>query len=449
MDSAGLTPLLWVWGLILVPLLCLMIRRPTSGLVASFCFQMWMLYWLGAVIHAFPWAELPDTEHVVLGFQQATWGIAAFAFGAIVAGPALGGGMLGKGVPQTVPDGFQVEMDPAKARRYIKIGLIFYFVLQPTIGGITGLNAVVAAASQLVVTGCCLQSWTAWNRYGKAGLLRTLPQALVIPMVTVVGRGFMSYGVLAVSTIMIFVAQFFRPRWILVAGGLISLYLGLTVYVSYMRDRDEIRNVVWYSEDRSYSTRLKTAWHTASTLDLFDPRNDDQLGYIDGRLNQDGLVGTAVDNLSISGEFLKGSSIGDAALGMIPRMIWRNKPITGGSGGLVAKLTGLEFAKGTSVGVGPVLEFYGNFGTTGVLIGFFVLGALISALDFCAGVYLRLGNWTMFTCFFLVGISCLNVSGSLVEITAGAMASVVVAVLIRRRERSPLPALQPVEASAL
>jgi hypothetical protein len=259
----------------------------------------------------------------------------------------------------------------------------------------------------------------------------------------------MSYGVLAVSTIMIFVAQFFRPRWILVAGGLISLYLGLTVYVSYMRDRDEIRNVVWYSEDRSYSTRLKTAWHTASTLDLFDPRNDDQLGYIDGRLNQDGLVGTAVDNLSISGEFLKGSSIGDAALGMIPRMIWRNKPITGGSGGLVAKLTGLEFAKGTSVGVGPVLEFYGNFGTTGVLIGFFVLGALISALDFCAGVYLRLGNWTMFTCFFLVGISCLNVSGSLVEITAGAMASVVVAVLIRRRERSPLPALQPVEASAL
>ena len=54
----------------------------------------------------------------------------------------------------------------------------------------------------------------------------------------------------------------------------------------------------------------------------------------------------------------------------------------------------------------------------------------------------------MFTCCFLVGISCLNVSGSLVEITAGAMASLVVGIVIRRREKSPLQVAQPVEAAA-
>jgi hypothetical protein len=458
MDSVAIAPMLWEWGLILVPLLYLVMRRPTVGLVASYCFQMWMLYWLGALIHAFPWVELPDKEYVVLGFRQATWGMAAFAVGALLAGPAFGGAMLGKGVPKTVPDGFQVEMDPAKARKYISMGLIAYFVLGPTLGHITGLQAVPSAASQLVVTGCCLQSWMAWHKDGKAGLLHTLPQTLLIPMVTVVGKGFMSYGVLALSTIMLFVAQFFRPRWILLVGGVIAAYMGLTVYVTYMRDRDDIRGAVWYAEGGaggSLSLRLKTAWHTASTLDLFDPKNEDQLSYIDGRLNQNGLVGAAVDNLSGTGEYLNGSTIRDALLAMIPRLIWRNKPIQagsgtqGGSGSLVTELTGIEFGSGTSVGIGPVLEFYGNFGTTGVLVGFFVLGILISGLDFCAGVYLRLGNWTMFTCFFLVGISCLNVSGSLVEITAGAMASVVVAVVVRRRESSPSQAPRPVEASAL
>jgi len=448
MDSDSLPPLLWAWGFIVIPLLYLVVRRPCSGLVASYCFQMWMLYWLGALIHVFPWSELPDTDHVVLGFQQATWGMAAFAAAAIIAGPALGRLMLGKGVPETVPEGFQVEMDPASARRYIKIGLISYFILAPTVGRINGLNGVGAAASQLVVTGCCLQSWIAWQRGGKTALLRTIPQTFLIPMVTLVKQGFMSYGVLAISTIMLFVAQFFRPRWILFVGFAVGAYLGLTVYVSYMRDRTEIRSVVW-TEDRSTRDKIQAGWNTLTTLDAFDPKNQEQLEYIDGRLNQDGLVGTAVDRLSNGGEFLNGATIRDALLGMIPRLLWPSKPIVGGSGNLAATLTGLEFASGTSVGIGPVLEFYGNFGTKGVVLGFFFLGALIGALDFCAGVHLRLGNWTMFTFFFLVGISCLNVSGSLVEITAGAMASLVVATVVRRRERKLSSTAEPVEATAL
>ena len=447
MDSNSLTPLLWTWGFIILPLLYLVVRRPSSGLVASYCFQMWMLYWLGALIHVFPWAELPETDHVELGFQQATWGIAAFAVGVVAFGPLLGRAMLGKGVPETVPEGFQVEMDPAIARRYIKMGLISYFILAPTVGRINGLNGVGSAASQLVVAGCCLQSWIAWNRGGKAALLRTMPQTFLIPMVTLVKQGFMSYGVLAITTIMLFVAGFFRPRWILLVGFMVGAYLGLTVYVSYMRDRTELRSVVW-TEDRSTLEKMQAGWHTLATLDAFDPKNQEQLEYIDGRLNQDGLVGTAVDNLSNGGEFLKGSTIVDALLAMIPRLLWPSKPITGGSGGLAAKLTGLEFASGTSVGVGPVLEFYGNFGTRGVVLGFLFLGVLIGALDFCAGVHLRLGNWTMFTSFFLVGISCLNVAGSLVEITAGAMASLVVATVVRRRERRLLYTAQPVEAPA-
>jgi hypothetical protein len=444
MGEPSSVPLLFAWGVILIPLIWVTLRRPSCGLVISFCFQMWMLYWLGALIHAFPWAELEDTEHVVLGFQQATWGLAAFALGVIAAGPALGAALLGPGVPHKVPDGFRVEMDPARARRYIKIGLISYFIIRPTIGSISGLTAVAVAASQLVVTGCCLQSWMAWNRAGKAGLLRTMPQTFLIPMIVLLKQGFMSYGILALSTIMLFVVQFFRPRWILPVGFAIAAYLGLTVYVNYARDREQIRRVVWSSEDSSFGDRLAVVGQTAATMEWFNPMDPEHLGHIDVRLNQNGLVGTAVDYLSETHAFKKGSTIVDAALGMIPRLIWRSKPVGAGSGNLVSSLTGLEFAAGTSVGIGPVLEFYGNFGTPAVWIGFFFLGTLIGALDFCAGIYLRLGNWPMFTSFFLVGIACLNVSGSLVEITAGAAASVVVGALIRRRDRrdigAPLPA---------
>jgi hypothetical protein len=274
-----------------------------------------------------------------------------------------------------------------------------------------------------------------WRKSGKAGLIHILPQTILIPMVTLIRQGFLSYGVMALATIMLFIAQFFRPRWLLALAFLASAYPGLTVYVSYMRDRDDIRAVVWSGQNNSLRDRLETGWHTLSTMEAFDPYNPSHLEAIDNRLNQNGLVGTAVANLAEQGEFLHGSTIKDALLAMIPRLIWPSKPIGAGSGNLAARLSGLEFAAGTSVGVGPVLEFYGNFGTRGVLLGFFFFGALVGALDYCAGVGLRLGNWSMFTSFFLVGISCLNVSGSLVEITAGALAAAVVAYVIRRMDR--------------
>lgn len=405
-----------------------------------------MLYWLGALIHAFPWADLPETDFVVLGFQQATWGLAAFTVGLLVASKSLGKAILGRGVREPAGDGSDVEMDLAKARKYLMLGLVSYFILAPTIGRIKGLNALAAVTSQMVVSGACLQAWMVWHRSGKAGLLRILPQTILIPVVTVVHQGFMSYGILAISTIMLFVAQFFRPRWLLAAGALICVYPGLTAYVTYMRDRADIRAVVWSSEGSSLSERVQTAWHTVTTLEPFDPFKPEHLEAIDGRLNQNGLVGSGVAYLAGAGQFLNGSTIKDALLAMIPRLIWPSKPISAGSGNLATTLTGIDFATGTSVGVGPVLEFYGNFGTKGVLFGFFFFGALIGALDYCAGVALRLGNWAQFTFFFLIGIACLNVGGSLVEITAGAVASGVVGGLVRRMERKEQRRLQAAAA---
>lgn len=441
MDKWVFVPLLAMWAVAIAPLIFVTFRRPSGGFVASYCFQMWMLYWIGAGIRALPWSDFSDSDVVATGFQQATFGIVAFAAGVLLAGPALGRAILKK--QGTDSEG---EIDPRMPRKYIVAGLVSFFILTPTLGRIPGFNAIPAIVSQLVVVGLCLRCWLAWRRDGNNGLIKALIPAFLIPAVLLVKEGFMSYGVILVSTIFIFAAKLFRPRWILAVGFAVSAYVGLTFYVSYMRDRDDIRAAAWGGQ--SFSDRISAASKMFDNFAWFSWHDDDQLQIIDARLNQNGIVGAAVDHLSDSRDYLHGDTIVQAVLAMVPRLIWPNKPINAGSGGLVSRLTGLEFASGTSVGIGPVLEFYGNFGTTGVLIGFFVLGTIIRGLDYCAGVQLQAGNWVKFMAVFLLGMSCLNVSGSLVETTAAAAASVVVAKAMRRilnrGQQAPVPVLEAV-----
>lgn len=440
MDKSQFTPLLLAWIAILLPLLYVTSRARSAGLVAAYCFQMWMFYWLGAMLHAFPWSELPDDEANLLGFQQATYGMAAFAAGALLLGPVLGNVMLRRTRPE--PQG---ALDNSAPRFYTIAGAVGYFVLAPTIGRVSGFNAVGAVASQLAVVGCCLHCWLAWQMKGKKAMLRNLGPALLIPVVVLLKQGFMSYGVFAVSLILLFIAQFYRPKWAIAAVLIAATYPGLTFYVSYMRDRGEIRAAVWGGEE--VTGRWQSLWRTVTSIEAFDVRNPDHLERVDGRLNQAVLVGEAVDNLSRTDDFARGSTIKDSILAMIPRLIWRGKPQSGGSGGMAARFTGKEFAEGTSVGVGPVLELYANFGTPCVIAGFVILGMLVRAFDICSGAALWNANWGLFTVFYLVGMSFVNVSGSLTEVTAGAAASFVVATAIRRMRRSA-PASTTVEAIA-
>jgi len=110
---------------------------------------------------------------------------------------------------------------------------------------------------------------------------------------------------------------------------------------------------------------------------------------------------------------------------MIPRIIWPGKTVFAGSGDWVSRFTGITFAEGTSVGIGQVLEFYGNFGRKGVLIGFFIFGFLLGALDIGAAARLAASDWHGFAFFFVVGVALLNAGGSLVEISATLVASII------------------------
>jgi mannose/fructose/N-acetylgalactosamine-specific phosphotransferase system component IIC len=116
----------------------------------------------------------------------------------------------------------------------------------------------------------------------------------------------------------------------------------------------------------------------------------------------------------------------------VPRALWPNKPVVGGSGDIVSQYTGIRFAYGTSVGVGQVLELHVNFGTAGVVLGFIVIGLLVTLVDRRASRYLAEGNISAFGLWYMPGLSLLQVGGSIAEVTATAAASAVLMVVVNK-----------------
>jgi len=280
------------------------------------------------------------------------------------------------------------------------------------------------------VVGLALCCWRAWRENSVRKLLAWLAISLVLPFTTLITAGFLGYGAVAVLIILIFVSSLVRSPVKAILAGALVVYLGLSVYVSYMRDRDEIRATVW--GEQSFEDRFDRISKTATTLEWFDPGDFKHLQRIDGRLNQNFLVGAAVYQLGQTQNFARGETLWDALLALIPRAIWPEKPITAGSGNLVSRYTGIDFAEGTSVGVGQVMEFYLNFGTPGVVIGFIVMGVFVTAFDWQAAERLARNDLYGFVLWFLPGIAFLQVGGQLVEITASAAASLVVALFVNR-----------------
>jgi hypothetical protein len=167
-------------------------------------------------------------------------------------------------------------------------------------------------------------------------------------------------------------------------------------------------------------------------MEWFDYHNLAHLERVDSRLNQNFLVGAAVSRLDRGlVPFADGATLEDAALSVVPRVLWPNKPVVGGSGDLVSTYTGIRFAEGTSVGVGQVLECYINFGRTGIVIGFFVIGMVLVLADRSALRALERGSVFGFATRYLPALGVLQIGGSFAEVVSTAGAGLVVTLLMR------------------
>ncbi|BAQ66446.1 hypothetical protein GM3709_3211 [Geminocystis sp. NIES-3709] len=394
-----------------------------------------MIHFVGGLIYALPWYEAKSAyliqsganyTQVSTGFIQSVYGVIGFGIGSIILAYWL--------VTLIKPRWLKLipqKPDLKLPTKLLKIGLLFFFFISPNIVKIQGLQGFSTSGIYLCVVALCLACWRSWYLGNKKQLLFWIGVSCILPIITINLLGFIGYGASASLIILIFVSSFYRPKWHTVLIGLLVFIFGLSVYVTYMRDRGEIRAIVWGNQ--SIESRYEKMVNTFSNFEIIDFYNQRHLEAIDTRLNQNGLVGKAVEYINDGqATFAFGETLWEAFISPIPRLLWPDKPIFAGSGNLVSSFTGQKFADNTSVGVGQVLEFYINFGSVGVFVGFLVMGIVIRIIDMAAGSYLINGDWLGYTSWFLPGMVLLQPGGSLTEITASSAASVVLVVIMKK-----------------
>jgi hypothetical protein len=404
-----------------------------AGLVPTYVLSFGAIYWLAASMYVLPWYLAPDFDMTVGGLRMATIAMVAFGLGGEIG--KAGFRRFGVAPSHAEP----AATDPRIANAALAVGAVFYVVISPIVAALPTAEALASTTSSLMVLGVALKAWNAWQggRFIRTWLWLT--STLAAPFITVVGQGFLGFGFAAMVIVAAFVASFYRPRWQVVVVGLLVAYGGLSIYVTYMRDRRDIRQVVWGGQ--ALGSRVDQLAATVADFEWFDPHNIDHLHRVDERLNQDAFVGMAVDSIQSGAVPLAyGGTIRDATLALIPRAIWPDKPMRAGSGDLVSTYTGLTFDQDTSVGIGHVMECYVNFAMPGVIAGFILIGAVVVYVDRSARAWLDRGDAGRFAIWYLPGLSLLLVGGSFVEMTSSAAAALVIALAftsVTRRFRAP------------
>ncbi len=428
-DQLRIDVVLWVIAVIVVIAVRLRLHQRSTGLVLAYMANLWLIHWPAALTYLFPITAGAEAERVIEGFHSSTLGIMGFAVGAVLFAPFL---VRVIQPPRShTPTAERRLPDARLPATYVLIGIASYLVVTPLLGGIPTVSALTGATTQLIIAGFCLGLWYFWHAGQRRKFLLLLLLAFALPMVTILRQGFLGYGAVALITIVAFIAVFYRPRWRLVLMGTAVAYLGFSFYVTYMRDRGELRASVWGGQ--SAVERIARLSQTLTGIEWFNPANPDHILRVTGRLNQNYLVGAAIERIEGGSRNLaNGETVWHAFLSLIPRVVWPEKPLRAGSPDIVTNYTGISFARGTSVGIGQVMEFYINFGQIGVVLGFVVLGIVITMIDTWAGMRLWAGDWLQFAVWYLTGLAMIQAGGSLIEVVSSAGAAMVAVMLVNR-----------------
>ena len=421
-----LLELLLVWAALLVALVALAIGRPGEGgsLTLAYFLGLSLIHVPGVLPFLGSEPGLGDSEATEIGLELTILGMAAFVVGAVLSRRIDQRAAAAKGAPPRR----RAQVFELLGRRALALGVVSYFVLIPLSFRVPSLTAVVSPFGTLLILGLWLALYGAAVAADRRRTLATLALLPLLPLATLVTGGFLGYGIFWVLSVAAFLFVIARRRTWFYLGAPVAVFLGLSLFVTYMGERGAIRELEW-QDHAGLLDRLDRVSAIVTEFQLLDLSSPEQAAALDGRLNQNWLVGTAVmyheDGMA---PFAYGATVPPWAL--IPRAVWPDKPGVGGSGDIVSEFTGIRFAEGTSVGVGQVLEFYVNFGLPGVLIGFFGLGYLLMWLDQGIMRALAVDDMRGLLLRAMPGLTLLQPGGSLMEILVGCVSAYVGAHLV-------------------
>jgi len=433
--------LLLIWAALLLGLVKFAIGRVRAGaLTLAYFVGLSLIHVPGVLPFAGSALALGDAAETRLGFEMTLAGMAAFVIGA-AATATIAMPRLRQHLPALA---WRCE---GIGWRLLAIGAIGQFVVIPLSFAVPSLTSIASALATLLIVGSWLLLLASVDRrqgWKTAALLGLLP---ALPLATLVGGGFLGYGVYWVLSIVCFLFVISPRRgWFYAAAPLAAL-LGLSLFVTYAGQRSAIRELVWI-EHAGLLDRLERVSRLVTEFEAFDLDSAAQVTALDDRLNQNRFVGVAMMRYQHGdSELAYGATVPLWAL--VPRAVWPDKPAVGGGLDVVSRFTGIRFGANTSVGAGQVLEFFVNFGNAGVVIGFFGLGMLLMRLDLGIARALAAGDVGALLVSAMPGLTLLQPGGNVLEILVACAAAYLcarIAVLLRLVDllgavrRGPAPA---------
>jgi hypothetical protein len=410
------TPLSIVMCLAAFAWLVWMLRRDqvSLGLPIAYLFALLLIHVPGAIAHLVGGNVLWDSALTELGIRFTAMGSVAFVAGVWVAHAST----------TEVP----AEQTASRPQFWwcCLIGGWFFTYGLSFLGRIPSLGAAVEKGGAVWMLGVLLGLRAAVARRDARGTVVWLSALGVYPTLMLLLGGFLSYGSTAILIVLSVLTISVRSHWQVAIGLMVAAVLGFNLFLSYFQHRDEIRAAVWGGAP--LDERLDVALDMFRDFEWFDPTNAAQLNALDQRLNQNYFAGLAVARIQVGEvDYLYGRSLWEGLLSFVPRVVWPDKPVFGGSPKIVSEMTGLTLSEGTSFGVGNVMEFQINFGMLGVVVGFLGLGWVLGRLDRKAAVAEASGDLSRVLLCFLPAVALIQPNGSLVEITGGPAAALVAA----------------------
>lgn len=422
-----------VRGIVFYALVCVigcivviyMLRRDRNsiGLPAAYLFLLLLAHLPGAFVHIVGDSAMGESAvsltpsiYTEIGLEFTATGVVCFAVGVWLARRAIRGIVMPR-----------VAYRPSFWHFCLIGGWFFYYALITPFRSVPSLGAAVHEGAGIWMLGVMLALAYAFERRDRGAILLWCGVLIACPIFNFVMGGFLSYGVRATIIVLGMLTVTVRKWSRLTVVISVMTIVGTSLFSQYMAHRTDIRAVLW-NDEAGYLQRIEAVWPIVEDFHLLDPTDPDTLNALDERLNQNRFIGLAAERIRLQAtDYLYGRTVGDAFIALIPRAIWPDKPVTAGSGDIVANATGLYLGRDTSWGVGNVMEFQINFGWSGVIVGFLALGMVIGALDRKVAIAIAMGDLRKTTLLFLPCVACIQPGGSLVEVMSGASAALVAA----------------------
>lgn len=383
------------------------------GIPLAYLFGLLLIHIPGALAHAFGGVGLAGDDVVTLGIFYASIGAVCFVAGVWLARSGV------RGVP------LQAPADRSQFAAFCLVGgWIFVYGLTPIGRLVPSIGAAVDKGGAVWLLGASLGLRGALLARKPLRMATWTAALMVYPVLGLILGGFLSSGSAAVIVAGSSLAVAVRKYAQAVLGIVVVAVIGLNVFVNYFDHRSDIRDQVWGGAPMAQRIdSVESMFTDFHPLSLDRPED---LNALDLRLNQNFFVGVAAQRIHDHvSDYLYGATLWDGVLSLVPRALWADKPVTAGSGYIVAEATGLKLNDTTSWGVGNVMEFYINFGLPGLVIGFVALGWLLGWLDLRAAMAERRGDFSTTIMTFLPAVALIQPNGSMVEMVSGAAAAYV------------------------